>query len=105
MAKPLDVDPRLARHLVQRDQAPARRTNTISRVIRMKETTMIVLVAKYHVKAGNGDAVAAALKQMAPLVKAGEPGCTLYHANRSTENPDLFLLYEHYTDEAAFLGH
>ncbi len=66
---------------------------------------MIVLVAKYIVKAGQGDAVAAALRRMAPLVKAGEPGCTLYHANRATENPDLFLLYEHYVDQAALAAH
>ena len=66
---------------------------------------MIVLVAKYHVKAGRGDLVAAALERMAPLVKAGEPGCTLYHANRSTENRDLFLLYEHYADQAALEAH
>jgi autoinducer 2-degrading protein len=66
---------------------------------------VIVLVAKYTVKAGQGDAVEAALRRMAPLVKAGEPGCTLYHANRSSENPDLFLLYEHYTDQAALEAH
>lgn len=66
---------------------------------------MIVLVAKYHVKAGRGDEVAAALRKMAPLVKQHEPGCTLYHANRSQDNPDLFLLYEQYADEAAFMGH
>jgi (4S)-4-hydroxy-5-phosphonooxypentane-2,3-dione isomerase len=66
---------------------------------------VIVLVAKYIVKTGQGDAVEAALHRMAPLVKAGEPGCTLYHANRSTENPDVFLLYEHYTDEAALQAH
>ncbi len=62
---------------------------------------MIMLVAKYHVKQGKGDEVAAALKKMAPLVEADEPGCTLYHANRSADNPDFFFLYEHYTDEAA----
>ena len=66
---------------------------------------MIVLVAKYTVKTGQGDAVEAALRRMAPLVKAGEPGCTLYHANRSTENRDIFLLYEHYTDQAALEAH
>lgn len=66
---------------------------------------MIVLVAKYHVKAGMGDQVAAALQEMAPQVKAHEPGCMLYHANRSQDNPDLFLLYEHYADEAALLAH
>lgn len=66
---------------------------------------MIVLVAKYHVKPGHGDTVAAALREMAPLVRASEPGCTLYHANRSTENPNLFLLYEHYDDQTALQNH
>jgi (4S)-4-hydroxy-5-phosphonooxypentane-2,3-dione isomerase len=66
---------------------------------------MVVLVAKYIVKAGHGDSVAAALKRMAALVKAGEPGCTVYQANRAAENPDLFLLYEHYTDQAALAAH
>jgi autoinducer 2-degrading protein len=66
---------------------------------------MIVLVARYVVKAGQGDTVEAALRRMAPLVKATEPGCTLYHANRAAENPDLFLLYEHYTDQDALAAH
>jgi autoinducer 2-degrading protein len=66
---------------------------------------MIVLVAKYTAKAGEGDKVAAALTRMAPLVKAGEPGCSVYHANRSTDNPDFFLLYEHYTDQEALAAH
>lgn len=66
---------------------------------------MIVLVAKYIVKTGRGDEVEAALRRMGPLVKASEPGCTLYHAIRSTENRDLFLLYEHYTDQAALETH
>jgi quinol monooxygenase YgiN len=66
---------------------------------------MIVLVARYHGKPGQGDAIQAALKQMAPRVAADEPGCKLYHACRSQENPDLFLLYEQYMDEAALLAH
>jgi len=66
---------------------------------------MIVLVAKYTVKPGQGDAVEAALRRMAPLVKAGEPGCALYQANRAADNPDLFLLYEHYVDQAALAAH
>jgi quinol monooxygenase YgiN len=66
---------------------------------------MVVLVAKYTVKPGQGDAVAAALARMAPLVKAGEPGCTLYHANRAADNPDFFMLYEHYVDQAALAAH
>jgi quinol monooxygenase YgiN len=66
---------------------------------------MIVLVAKYFVKPGHMNDVAEALKRMAPLVKAHEPGCRLYHANRSTEHPDLFMLYEHYVDDAALQAH
>ena len=66
---------------------------------------MIVLVAHYYGKPGQGDAIEAALKQMAPRVAEDEPGCKLYHASRSQENPDLFLLYEHYVDEAALLNH
>jgi quinol monooxygenase YgiN len=66
---------------------------------------MIVLVAKYHVKPGHGDTVEAALRRMAPLVLAQEPGCTQYRVHRSTENPDLFLLYEEYVDQAAIAAH
>src|SRR5258708_37289605 len=66
---------------------------------------MIVLVAQYYGRRGQGDAIEAALKQLAPRVAEDEPGCKLYHASRSQENPDLCLLYEHYTDEAALRHH
>jgi autoinducer 2-degrading protein len=66
---------------------------------------MIVLVARYHGKPGQGNAIETALKQMAPQVAESEPGCKLYHASRSQENPDLFLLYEQYMNEAALLNH
>jgi autoinducer 2-degrading protein len=66
---------------------------------------MIVLVARYQGKPGQGDAIEAALKQMAPQVAINEPGCKLYQACRSQDNPDMFLLYEQYADEAALLHH
>lgn len=66
---------------------------------------MIVLVARYTVQAGRGDEVEAALRRMAPLVKQHEPGCNLYQVNRSRENPDFFLLYEQYVDQAALEAH
>jgi quinol monooxygenase YgiN len=66
---------------------------------------MIVLTAKYFVKPGRGDEVEAALRRMTPLVKTREPGCKLYHVNRSAENRDVFLLYELYADQAAFDAH
>lgn len=65
----------------------------------------VTLVAKYHVRPGNSPAVAAALVAMAERVAADEPACLLYHANRSTETEDLFLLYELYQDEAALAAH
>ena len=66
---------------------------------------MIVLVAMYHCKPGKGDEVEAHLKRMAPLVKQHEPGCALYHACRAKDDPDRFLLYEHYVDQSALEAH
>ena len=66
---------------------------------------MIVLIARYYGKSGQGEAIEAALKRMTPLVVAQEPDCKLYQASRSQENPDHFVLYEQYVDEAALLHH
>ena len=66
---------------------------------------MIVLVARYHVKQGNVDAVVEALKEMAPLVAKYEPDCSLYFADRSHDDPNLILLYERYTDMDAIAAH
>lgn len=66
---------------------------------------MIVLVAMYHCKEGKRAEVEANLARMAPLVKAGEPGCVLYHASRGKDDPNLILLYEQYVDEAAIDAH
>jgi quinol monooxygenase YgiN len=66
---------------------------------------VIVLVAMYHGLPGTGDAIEANLKRMAPLVKQHEPGCALYQACRAKDNPDQFLLYEHYVDEQALAAH
>ena len=38
-------------------------------------------------------------------MKATEPGCALYQASRSQDNPDNFLLYEHYADQEALAAH
>lgn len=66
---------------------------------------MIVLVAYYFGLPGSGDSIEEHLKKMAVEVKRSEPGCLLYHACRSKDNPDNFLLYEHYADQAALEGH
>jgi quinol monooxygenase YgiN len=66
---------------------------------------MIVLAAYYFGKPGTGDTVEENLRKMAVEVKKSEPGCAFYQASRSQENPDNFLLYEHYTDEEALAAH
>lgn len=65
----------------------------------------VTLIARYRVSAGNAERVEKALTRMAERVRADEPGCQLYQANRSTEVENLFLLYEVYTDEAALAAH
>ncbi len=49
------------------------------------EDGMVVLTASHFVEAGRGNDVEAALRRMAPFVKASEPGCAIYHANQATE--------------------
>lgn len=66
---------------------------------------MITLVARWHIRPGHTDEVIAALQEMAPLVAELEPGCLLYQANRSQDDPNLILLYERYTDLDAIAVH
>ena len=63
------------------------------------------MVARYRTAPGRGDVVADALREMAALVLADEPACLVYRASRSEEDPDTFVLYEEYVDEAALLAH
>lgn len=66
---------------------------------------MRTLLARYHVEPGRGDEAEAALQKMAAAVARDEPGCVLYRAARSVEEPDVFVLYEEYVDEGALLAH
>lgn len=66
---------------------------------------MIVLVARYKVRPGAGETVLQALQKMSPLVKANEPGCALYQACRSVNDPDRLMLYEQYLDQQALDAH
>ena len=38
---------------------------------------------------------------MAEAVGVDEPGCLVFRASRSLEDPEVFVLYEEYVDEAA----
>jgi (4S)-4-hydroxy-5-phosphonooxypentane-2,3-dione isomerase len=66
---------------------------------------MQALLARYRVRSGQGDVVVKALQEMGEAVRRDEPLCLTYRAARSTEDPDVFVLYEEYEDEAALLAH
>ena len=66
---------------------------------------VVVLVARYEVRDGSVDVVAAALDEMARAVAREEPGCLVYDINQDREDPLRFLLYEVYRDQAALDFH
>ena len=63
---------------------------------------VLTVVAKVRAAKGKGDALAALLKEQVAAVRKAEPGCLVYRPHRSTKDPDLFIFYEQYTDDAAF---
>jgi autoinducer 2-degrading protein len=66
---------------------------------------VLSIVAKIRAAKGKGDALAALLREQAAVVKKNEPGCLVYRPHRSTKDPDLFIFYEQYKDDAAFEAH
>lgn len=66
---------------------------------------VLSVVAKVRAAKGKGDALAALLVEQAAVVRDAEPGCMVYRPHRSTRDPDLFVFYETYVDEAAFQAH
>ena len=71
----------------------------------MPEDARRTLVARYRAASGRGDEVEDALREMAATVERDEPTCLVFRASRSVEEPEVFVLYEEYVDEAALLGH
>jgi quinol monooxygenase YgiN len=66
---------------------------------------VLTVVAKIRAVKGKGDALAALLKEQVAAVRAAEPGCLVYRPHRSTTDPDVFIFYEQYKDDAAFDVH
>jgi quinol monooxygenase YgiN len=66
---------------------------------------VLTVVAKVRAAKGKGDALAALLKEQAATVRKAEPGCLVYRPHRSAQDPDLFIFYEQYRDDAAFDAH
>ena len=66
---------------------------------------LLTVIATLRAARGKGDALAAMLVEQAAAVRAAEPGCLLYRPHRSTTDPDVFVFYETYADDAAFEFH
>ncbi|HET7504908.1 MAG TPA: putative quinol monooxygenase [Kofleriaceae bacterium] len=66
---------------------------------------VLTVIAKLRAAKGKGDALAALLAEQAAAVRAAEPGCLVYRPHRSTKDPDVFVFYEMYQDDAAFDAH
>jgi quinol monooxygenase YgiN len=66
---------------------------------------ILAVVAKIRAAKGKGDALAALLAEQAGVVLKAEPGCLVYRLHRSSKDPDAFLFYEAYRDDAAFEAH
>jgi quinol monooxygenase YgiN len=63
-----------------------------------------VVSAHWRAKKGKEDRLAAVIEEMTPPSR-GEPGNVFYQAQRAVDDPQLFYLYEQYTDEAAYQAH
>ena len=65
---------------------------------------MLVVIARYLVTAGKESIVEPLLDENAGASRA-EPGCLEFTVFRAIDEPRAFLLYERYTDDAAFQAH
>jgi quinol monooxygenase YgiN len=67
--------------------------------------SQVTVVARIRAAKGKGDALAAFLTEQVAAVRKAEPGCIGYRLHRSTTDPELFLFYETFADDAAFDVH
>jgi quinol monooxygenase YgiN len=65
---------------------------------------MMTVIARYRTRPHRGDEVAHILVGHVSATRA-EPGCLAFIVNRATDEPDEFILFEQYADEAAFEAH
>ena len=65
---------------------------------------MICLAVTFVVKPGHEDRAIDLFARLTEATRA-EPGCRMYLAHRSTEDPRRFFLYEQYDDQAALEAH
>jgi quinol monooxygenase YgiN len=70
----------------------------------MPDGPEVAIVVRYQAQPGRGNEVAALLARHAAATRA-EPGNLDFVALRLTEDPDAFVLYERYENQAAFEAH
>lgn len=63
-----------------------------------------VVVATWKAKPGEADHVAETLRTVAPINRSEEK-LLQFQAHRSTEDPDVFVLYEKYVDATGYDEH
>jgi quinol monooxygenase YgiN len=63
-----------------------------------------VVSAKWRAKQGKEQRLEEIVRELIEPSRA-EPGNLLYEPSRSTEDPQLFYLYEQYEDEAGYQAH
>ena len=66
---------------------------------------MITVIATIRAKPGKGPDLEADFRAWAEVVKAKEPGTLMYSLSRSREDPDVFVAFELYADDAAVAAH
>lgn len=66
---------------------------------------MIALNAILRAKAGQADAMRAALDEMTAYVTRDEPGTVGFYVGQDREDPCMFVTYERFQDEAAMDSH
>jgi quinol monooxygenase YgiN len=65
---------------------------------------MLIVTAKVKLQSGKADEFIEAARAMQAKV-VNDPGAIQYSLHRSTIDPDQFIFYERYEDEAAFAYH
>lgn len=66
---------------------------------------MLAIVAKLNAQPGKGDELATAMNGIAERVRANEQGNRAYNIHRGSDDSDLIMVYELYTDQAALDAH
>lgn len=66
---------------------------------------MIGLIATLKVQDGKGPELEAVFKELAPLVRANEPGNLAYSLTKSRTDPNTYKVLEIYADQDALTAH